>query len=196
MTELFPAQIARKHAMHICNVLGEFVDRIEIAGSLRRSVPEVHDIDLVAVEKWPTDLFGHLDTSQSSRMREFLAQKVKITAMGNRLIRFSYAGIPVDLYTPPFNNFGTIMFIRTGSREWNTWVINAVARPLAILFREGEVYKKRTLQTIQHETDLFELLEMPWIPPNERHEQLWMPRWRNHKELSGDSALTHETGVR
>jgi DNA polymerase/3'-5' exonuclease PolX len=129
-------------------------------------------------------------------MREFLAQKVKITAMGNRLIRFSYAGIPVDLYTPPFNNFGTIMFIRTGSREWNTWVINAVARPLAILFREGEVYKKRTLQTIQHETDLFELLEMPWIPPNERHDQLWLPRWRNHKELSGDSALTHETGVR
>jgi hypothetical protein len=71
MTELFPAQIARKHAMHICNVLGEFVDRIEIAGSLRRSVPEVHDIDLVAVEKWayrPVWTPGHVPIIKNARI--------------------------------------------------------------------------------------------------------------------------------
>lgn len=174
MDNKIPLEIAEDRAKHICETLQEFTDRIAIAGSIRRKNTAVHDIDIVAVEKWPTDLFGEMDTSHSSPLRDFLKKKVRLKASGPRLIQFDFAGIAVDLYTPPADNFGSTYFIRTGSEEWNRWIINAVASKRGIIFRKGQILRNNQPQIVRHETDLFGLLDINWVPPTHRHNQLWM----------------------
>jgi DNA polymerase (family 10) len=176
-------------AKHICDVLLQFVDRVEIAGSLRRNVAMVHDIDLVAIEKWPRDLFDELDTSHSSALREFLRERVNLEAEGQRLIKFKYGKMDVDLYTPRYSDFGVQMFIRTGSKDFNKWVINAIAPPTQVKFHDGGLYpvKGNSIDlnnrlAMMHETDVFEALDLPYIPPHERHDRLWVPRWHKFQD--------------
>lgn len=180
--EYFPYEWTYQKARHIKQILSGFCDRIEFAGSTRRATHQQHDLDLVAIEKWPTDLFGDLDRSTNSKLRIFLRERVKFEAEGLKLIRFKYGKLPVDLYTPPVDDFGVIMMIRTGSREFNLWVVNAIAAPLGIKFKDGSMIDNGQKVIMRHETDVFERLKLPWIPPSERHDQLWVPRWKESLE--------------
>ena len=142
--------------------------KFEIAGSVRRLPnietgilpPKPNDIDLVCVP----DRF---------KLEQFLSiNKYKLNLImlknGPSYKQFKYKGNTVDLYITDLNNFGWIYFLRTGSKDWN---IRAVQRlkSSGITAKDGKLYDKdNNILTVQEETDVFILLDCPYIEPSKR----------------------------
>lgn len=126
----FPLEKAAKAAAELVLLLGPACRRIEIAGSVRRGVRKVHDIDLVVWASYhdaaQQDLFGGQTTLLSPpdalyNAIRFLNQPVKDTAIDPKILRFAYYGIPVELYLAERNgaNFEALWQMRTGPAGHN-----------------------------------------------------------------------------
>jgi DNA polymerase (family 10) len=83
-------------------------DRIEIAGSIRRRKPFVHDIDIVCI---PDNRLG--------RFIQALKDMGKIEMGGEKLIRVKLPSIDLDIYIASPSTWATLLLIRTGSKEHN-----------------------------------------------------------------------------
>ena len=103
----------RKEALKIANELIReikgYCNRIELVGSIRREKEEVKDIDIVAISR-------NLNTKITlMKMRG----DIKIDKYGEKIIRFFYKDVQVDIYLANRKTFETIRLIRTGSTEHN-----------------------------------------------------------------------------
>jgi DNA polymerase/3'-5' exonuclease PolX len=76
--------------------------RAEIAGSIRRKRPLVHDIDIVAIPSKVPFLFT-----------------IPTTARGPAIIRTTYEGMNVDIYIATEKTYECLRLIRTGSAGHN-----------------------------------------------------------------------------
>jgi DNA polymerase (family 10) len=93
-------------------------EKIEVAGSIRRQKPTVHDIDFVVVAKSDSDW---------KAINEVLRRlKAKPNCSGNQLIK---SFVPcqnglfqVDFYRAKPETFGIDLLVRTGSDEHNCWL--------------------------------------------------------------------------
>src|SRR4030067_467873 len=93
-------------------------EKIEVAGSIRRRKPEVHDVDFVVLAKSDSDWQG---------INEILRRmKAKPNCSGNQLIK---AYLPcqnglfqIDFYRAKPSTFGIHLLIRTGSADHNMWL--------------------------------------------------------------------------
>jgi DNA polymerase (family 10) len=97
-------------ANQVVDKLKPFCDRIEIAGSIRRRYPVVHDIDIVAI---PNNM-GHF--------AYWLAQFGKLKMSGPKIMRVGMGftmGIDLDVYIATEDTWTTLLLIRTGSKEHN-----------------------------------------------------------------------------
>jgi DNA polymerase/3'-5' exonuclease PolX len=106
-----PRESALPTAKKLVKTLEQYCDRIEIAGSLRRRRPWVHDIDIVLI---PT----------GDKYWELLNLLMKLGggamgASGNKILRFLYGRFPVDIYIATEETWFTLLLIRTGSAEHN-----------------------------------------------------------------------------
>ncbi|HSW62695.1 MAG TPA: hypothetical protein VLH56_05210 [Dissulfurispiraceae bacterium] len=130
---LFDLKIVEDCAGHLLDALAPVCHRIDIAGSTRRSTPQVHDLDIVC---WPIvrtiktyDLFGEvidqtLDISElENRLLAAGAQELNIT---EKIIRFTICWyekqtIPVEIYLSEQDgsNFDALLQMRTGSEALN-----------------------------------------------------------------------------
>ena len=101
----------REKALEIANqrkeLLAPYCERIEIAGSLRRRQPLVHDIDLVLIPGSQGQLL--------SVLRAFGPFRVS----GPKLIRVGSPEIETDVYIATPETWATLLLIRTGSKEHN-----------------------------------------------------------------------------
>lgn len=97
---------AQRIAESIVDLLKPSCDRIEIAGSIRRRKPTVHDIDIVCIPHSTGQLSSSLRTLGSVRLA---GAKIIRVAMG-----FS-KGIDLDLYIATPEIWATLLLIRTGS---------------------------------------------------------------------------------
>ena len=102
---------ARQIANNIKKILTPYCDRIEIAGSIRRGKPIVHDIDIVLIEKPESALI----------IPSLLATIGAITLNGSKIKRLHYgdADINIDIYIATPASWSTLLLIRTGSKENN-----------------------------------------------------------------------------
>ena len=160
--------------------------RIEIAGSVRRQKPFVHDIELLAVPKgndgaaWFTDMLeetmAHLvfDAGvKSSGGTVFTERPNKLgrSTYGpkNKLLVHRATGMPVDLFTTTEENWGMALVVRTGSADY---CVRLMSR-LRVLGCRGHAYGGITDAsgvevTCPDEETVFRLAEWDWIPPEER----------------------------
>ncbi len=127
--------IALSVALHLQEILGPACERIEIAGSLRRGVDKVGDIELVAVSKLsePVDLWGNDREPIIGDLVDVLAAGgelgYRLDARGMRRNGERYKALeyrphaehvlrdplPLDLFiVAPPAQWGVIMTIRTG----------------------------------------------------------------------------------
>jgi DNA polymerase (family 10) len=146
--------------------------RIEIAGSIRRRRPHVADIDLVIEPK---------DVASGLLVRERLqAPAANVIAAGRETIIVTLKnGVQVDAWfahgpagdlfgAAQRPNFGALLLTRTGSREFNIWLVSWAKRrglqwkPHAGVFHYGRCIAAETEETI------FDALGMPAIPPEKR----------------------------
>lgn len=143
--------------------LAPHCERIEIAGSIRRRKPQVKDIEIVAIPKpYDTGLFAN-------GIAPVVAQweKVKGELPCKYTQRILPEGIKLDLFFAVPDNWGLIYAIRTGSAEFSKMLAR---RWVSYGFHSegGYLVKNGQMVPVREEKDLFDLIRMYYVEPNER----------------------------
>jgi DNA polymerase/3'-5' exonuclease PolX len=132
----FPAAVAGPIARRFAEMIAPYCHQVVIAGSLRRRLPTVGDIEIVAVpmlsEARSVDMFGelvkarttdHLHDYLESLLTDGIVQKRPrsdgATFWGPKAKYMTFEGIPLDLFTPDADRIGIILAIRTGPAEFS-----------------------------------------------------------------------------
>lgn len=171
-----PLNTAERFAIKIKSELSPFCDRIEIAGSIRRRRPVVNDIDLVVLPK----------AGREAALRERCtrnARRVQVDGSVTLIVYLPYPpagpeGLQLDIWianqptrdlfggTP--TNFGSLLLMRTGSREHNIHLI-CVAEKLGLKWNPYHgVFSGRQCVARETEEDIFRALGLAFVPPERR----------------------------
>ncbi len=175
----------------------EAVDRAEVAGSFRRSMETVGDLDFIVASSKPEPV-----------MKWFTGQSnvVEVTARGETKssVRFE-GGLQADLRVVPDDRFVFALHHFTGSKDHNVKMRQrALARGLSLsewgIFNKGEepesgkAYDRPLARKgIKEEADLFKVLELDFIAPEMREgldelelaEEGQLPRLVQFEDLQG-----------
>jgi DNA polymerase (family 10) len=173
-------------ALAICldkiEILRPRCDRIEPAGSLRRECPMVGDIEIVAIPKPALDMFGlpiplTADHALNYVDWEELGELIK-NGPKQKQVEL-HEGIMLDLFivTPPAQ-WGPIFTIRTGPKEYGHSLVTSKQQrtrdgrlglcPSNLRFEAGSIWKGNTMLWTPEEADVFKVLGLPWIEPEQR----------------------------
>jgi len=167
--------IAKKGADRIVEILSPFCEKIEIAGSIRRQKQkDIKDVEVVCIPKQvdgpgtlmePTKLYRHPGFAYALDGW----QKVKGDASTGKYCQRILPGAwTLDVFIATPTNWGWMLMLRTGSSEFNRFVMleklkqNGVHSIDGNLVRGGEVLETPT------EDFVFELAGMKPIPPRMR----------------------------
>jgi len=140
------------------------VQRIEIAGSIRRRRESIKDIDMVATSPDPPavmDAFVKLPQVYQVGMRGPTRASVTIRE-----------GVQVDLRVVEPESFGAALAYLTGSKEHNVRLREmAVKRGLKI--NEYGIFREEDNQSLggENEEDVYRLLDLPFIAPELREDR-------------------------
>lgn len=141
-----PASVAYEVAQRFMALLDGAVDRVQIAGSLRRSLPTVGDIEVVCVPKIDhrsTDMFAEITQPVdllAERMDQLVADGVVQkrprsdgkTLWGSKLRYLTFERTPVDLFSPNAERFGLILFIRTGPAAYSHQLVTELGKTVMV----------------------------------------------------------------
>lgn len=155
---------AKRIAERVKSTLTPYCDRIEIAGSIRRGKPIVHDIDIVLIEKPEAALtinyaLSHIGT---------------IAKDGPKIKQLWYAEnqslISVDLYLATPATWATLLLIRTGSKENNIRLATMAKRKGWQLKANGDGLFDEHNNRVAGDTEesIYEALGIPYQEPEER----------------------------
>lgn len=172
--------VAFEVATSVLNHIHPAMDRVEIAGSLRRKKPVVGDVELVAI---PADrqrlisLLGEVGQHIKPGVPGVVPWQPKENARYFR-VRLSQ-GINLDLFCGTPNNWGGLFMMRTGSgadqsgNPYNGFTPGIFAR-WKKMSNGGRMTDCMPTTTegdqlwIPEEQDFFDILEMNFIPPEAR----------------------------
>ena len=166
---------AGKLAEKIKTAVNGYCEMIEVAGSIRRQKPKVHDIDFVVVAK--SDL-------EWQRISETLRRlKAKPNCSGNQLIKSfvpcQHGLFQVDFYRAKPETFGIHLLVRTGSAEHNCWLAGyAISKGMRLKYSEGLIQNGKPIAGTD-EKGVFEALGLPCPQPTQReivdNKPVWLP---------------------
>jgi DNA polymerase/3'-5' exonuclease PolX len=183
-----PLETARVLADELRALLAPACERIEVAGSIRRSKPTVGDIEPVAVprvERRQADLFGDQVEETNlltARCAELLAAGVLVPRpdkngvgrWGPRYKAATYAGLAVDLFSvlPPAQ-WGLIYAIRTGPAAFSHQLVTPRRLggwlPDGLHVRDGAILEADgTLVPTPEEEYVFAVLGRAYLAPAAR----------------------------
>jgi DNA polymerase (family X) len=137
---------------------------VEVAGSIRRAVEEVKDIDLVAVTSQPqqlADALGRLDRIESVTSASATGAKAR-----------SHAGLAVDLRVASPSQHGNLLQHFTGSAAHNAALREAAVRR-GLHVSEHGMQGDDGGQALRCETEqqVYAALGLLWIPPELRENR-------------------------
>ena len=158
--------IALPIAKKIKNHLGKMkeVKKIDIAGSLRRRVETIGDIDILAASNKPEKI-----------MKEFIAlpQTSEILSEGlTKSTVITKENIQVDLRIVNPSSYGAALQYFTGSQNHNI-KIRGLAQKKGLKINEYGVYDAITDKKIagEQEVKIYQTLNLPYIPPELREDR-------------------------
>src|SRR3954462_10637194 len=163
-------------------------DRVEVAGSLRRMVESVKDLDIIATASDPAAL--------SAALAE-LPQAESVASSGEAGARvMTHSGMKVDLRVVEPDQFGNLLQHFTGSKAHNVALReSAVRRGLHV--SEYGILDDETGETLRCATEeqVYERLGLEWIPPELREgrgeleaaaSEPGLPRLVTQDDIRGD----------
>ncbi|HEY0510679.1 MAG TPA: DNA polymerase/3'-5' exonuclease PolX [Thermoanaerobaculia bacterium] len=150
------------------------VERLEVAGSYRRRLETVGDIDLLAIASHPVPVM--------ERFRGYAQVDKILMAGGTRSTVVLGSGLQVDLRVVPPDCYGAALVYFTGSKEHNVKLRRrAVERGLRIseygAFRvhephaEAEGPAEDDCIAGREEADVYAAVGLAWIPPELREDR-------------------------
>ena len=137
------------------------VERIEIAGSLRRMRETVRDVDLLVTSTEPGRVIGTFTA---------LPSVTEIVARGDTKASVRHqSGLQVDLRVVEPDAFGAALQYFTGSRDHNVRV-REIASRMKLRISEYGVFDETSGRRIAGATeeDVYGAIGLPWIPPELR----------------------------
>lgn len=140
-------------------------ERIEIAGSIRRKKDTVGDIEIVCIPK-PYDV-GLFQSGIATAVNRWVLRKGKLP--GKYTQWRLPDGINLDLFFANKENWGLIFAIRTGSAEFSHKALAAGWVRKGYNSSGGHLYKQKEKILVPEEKDLFDIIGIPWIKPEERN---------------------------
>ena len=181
----FPLARARSVAAALQLAFSPYVERIEIAGSIRRGREDVGDIELLYVPRLsepPADLFGTPVGEPEDALDGAMNRQMKMGEMAkrpnkdghftygpkNKLLIHRASGIPVDLFRTDQANWGMAMVVRTGPAAFN---VQLMAR-FKTLGMAGHAYAGVTYNGAEvdcpTEREVFRHAQWDYLEPQER----------------------------
>ncbi|MBD3193829.1 MAG: DNA polymerase/3'-5' exonuclease PolX [Candidatus Lokiarchaeota archaeon] len=149
-------------AKEIVEKLEKKVDKIELAGSLRRMKETIGDVDILVV------------TNKSSKIMDYFTNMdrvEKVIAKGDTksTIRL-YGGIQVDLRIVKNESFGSALQYFTGSKDHNV-KLRKIAQNNYFKLNEYGLFKKDARIAGKKEKSVYSKLGLDWIPPELRENR-------------------------
>lgn len=194
----WPSAQARLVADWFVGHLESYADRIEVAGSLRRGLGDVGDVEIVYVPRWgegeqnkelamfaepppPVDLvdrrIGEMQRSgQIERRFSASGRQGAYGANTKHLVSVS-TGIPIDVFRATAENWGMAMMVRTGPAEWSHLMMSLFKQRgmeghvSSGVTTEGALNERTEIACPTEET-VFELLGIPYRGPMNRDPQV------------------------
>lgn len=153
------------------------VERLSVAGSLRRRKETIRDIDVLVTSTNPKRVMDRFVTSK------FVAQ-VQAHGETKSSIRTTQ-GTQIDLRVVEPESFGAALVYFTGSKEHNIR-IRSLANRLGLTVNEYGVFREKSGRRIagKEEEDVYKVLGLAWIPPELRED-------RGEVEAAGSNRLPH-----
>ena len=169
---------AEEAAESICAQIRDSCVRVQVAGSIRRRKPMVHDIDIVVIPRFGIGQSNSLfeDVVERNELEAVVRElahvgKVKIKKHGERVLCLSFLGVevPVDLYIASEETWSTLLLIRTGSKEHNIFLCSR-ARQLGMQLKaDGSgLHRNGNLIASDSESSIFSALGLTYVPPEGR----------------------------
>jgi DNA polymerase/3'-5' exonuclease PolX len=173
MKQKLQLEAARDLAQNLVKQLAPFCKRIEIAGSVRRNKPEVGDIELVAIPVFEFDMFGNV--SEEHQLDGVCWEEFgKVIKNGHKYKQIELKdGINLDLFivTPPAQ-WGVVFTIRTGSAEFSHRLVTprkfGGMMPSNYKVQGGAIWSNNHIIETPEESDVFDLIGVPFIAPEKR----------------------------
>tara|TARA_R110001606_G_scaffold371339_1_gene528100 strand:- start:233 stop:721 length:489 start_codon:yes stop_codon:yes gene_type:complete len=139
--------------------------RIEIAGSIRRKKSIVGDIEIVAIPK-PYDI-GLFESGIATVVKQW--EKVKGELPCKYTQRILPEGIKLDLFFAEHDNWGVTLATRTGSADYSHQILATGWSFKGYKSKGNYLYKDGERIVVREEKDLFKLLNMPYVEPENRN---------------------------
>lgn len=183
----YPLELARKTARTYLGMLGPYVDRILIVGSVRRERPLVKDIEIMYIPKMGQaaafDMFQEKSVNLLDQALDRLLQEGILTKRPNRrgfcawggynkLGRDLRTGIPIDFFSATPATWWNYLVCRTGGMKSNIAICEA-ARAKGWKWNpygEGFTHQDDPARTyrVKDERDAFTFVKLPYKEPKER----------------------------
>ncbi|HEY0545291.1 MAG TPA: hypothetical protein VGC91_07955 [Pyrinomonadaceae bacterium] len=167
-----------------------YVERVEVAGSIRRGCQDVKDIELVAIPRFEKTAFDGSLLFDDAHEEISNLLHMWATCDPSHHIRWIKPGtheiidwqpkpdgkywrallkenIKLDLFLARPDNFGLIYAIRTGSKDFTAALVTH-ARDIGMPSRDGYLRNGEAKIITREEQDVFDVLHLQYIPPAER----------------------------
>ena len=182
----FPLADAQAIAAELISHLGDFAERIEIAGSIRRKKAQVGDIEILYIptigEQNSGDLLGTLESVNyfdlalgTLEEAGILERRLNIKGSEtygeqNKLMRHVRSGIPIDFFATTEANWFNYLVCRTGGLENNKAIATAALKRGLQWKSTGPGFAKKDggIIAVQAESQVFTFVGLPYLPPEER----------------------------
>jgi DNA polymerase (family X) len=139
-------------------------DRVELAGSARRLVDAVKDVDIIATASDPPALLAALGDVG-------LVDQAAGTENNTARAR-THTGLSIDLRVVEPDQFGNVIQHLTGSKNHNMALREAAVRRGLHVSEYGVLDDETgTTHRCATEEEVYELLGLPWIPPELREDR-------------------------
>jgi DNA polymerase (family 10) len=149
-------------AKEIINEMEKFTDKIELAGSLRRMKETIGDVDILVVSS---------DAKKVMKKFTGMDRVEKVISKGKTKSSIRvYGGIQVDLRIVEKKSFGSALQYFTGSKDHNV-ELRKIAQKKDLKLNEYGLFKNDTRKAGKTEKDVYNALELDWIPPELRENR-------------------------
>ena len=187
-------RIPREQALVLASAVVEWLrsscQQIEIAGSIRRERETVGDIEIVCLPHTKAGLDAVLENMLEAgtiKLAKYRFQNSFRTRWGERLKCFTVGAATVELSIGDSDNFGYLLWLRTGPAKGNKFVVTRMkVERSAMRFERGYGWLVRYVDgvpkyehklSLPDETTVFHALALPEIEPKARSEAAYRAAW-------------------
>lgn len=162
-----PISVAMKHAKYVLKLFKGTIKKlplVSVAGSIRREVPNIGDIDFVVIG----DLNDYVDVLLKKKYIVEILQHGEFKFSAICKLDESYR--IVDIVSTTYENYPFTMLYMTGSASENIIMRNAAKRLGYLLNQNGlyDVASKKRIAGLTSEEDIYRYLDLEYRAPKDR----------------------------